>query len=150
MKIKVDFKKLVWGDYYPFRLNLELEMINWLFKTGLEGGGYQEQPGWSRSGVNQLLYGYSGNDEIGHTEPFPIHNSDYLRCFINAVFTRAFLAPYSYNGSRGRFLKKKSSHIFRPNIRKELEILTHAMRRYASGDNTGILINTYGEKHDKI
>jgi hypothetical protein len=98
MKIKVDFKKLVWGAYYPFNFGLELEMINWLFKTGLEGGGYQEQHGWFRSGINQLLYGYSFNDEIHHYSPFPIHNNDYLHCFINAIFTRAFLAPYSLNG----------------------------------------------------
>jgi hypothetical protein len=98
MKEKVDFKKLVRGDYYHFGLDLELEMINWLFKTGLEGKGYQERRGWYRSGVNQLLYGYSGNDEIYRYVPFPIYNAGYLRCFMNAIFTRAFLAPHSSPG----------------------------------------------------
>jgi hypothetical protein len=54
-----------------------------------------------------------------------------------------------YYFKNGRFYHKRSSQIFRPNIRKELDILTHALRRYASGDNTGILVNTYGEKHEK-
>jgi hypothetical protein len=51
-----------------------------------------------------------------------------------------------YYFKNGRFYRKKTSQIFRPNIRKELDILTHALRRYASGDSTGILVNTYGDK----
>jgi hypothetical protein len=111
MKVKVDFKKLVWGHYYPFNFFLELEMINWLFKTGLEGGGYQEQDGRYRSGINQLLYGYSSNDEIYHYSPFPIHSADYLHCFITAIFARAFLAPISWGGSGKIALWRKRNKI---------------------------------------
>jgi hypothetical protein len=100
MKIKVDFNKLVWGYYHNFNMEIELEMINWLFKTGLEGNGYQEQHGWYKSGINQLLYGYSGNDEIYDAAPFPIHNSHHLGCFIRSIFVRAFIAPYSSPGFR--------------------------------------------------
>jgi hypothetical protein len=98
MKIKVDFKKLVWGRYHSFNLDIELEMINWLFKTGLDGDGFQEQHGWYRSGINQLLYGYSGNDEVHHTEPFPIHDYNYLKVYTTSIFVRAFIAPYSHAG----------------------------------------------------
>lgn len=102
MKIKVDFNKLVWGYYRLFHLDIELAMINWLFKTGLQGDGYQERHGWYRSGINQLLYGYSGNDELYHTESFPIHDTDVLDGFIRSIFVRAFLAPYSSDGFRSK------------------------------------------------
>jgi hypothetical protein len=51
-----------------------------------------------------------------------------------------------YYFKNGKFYCKRKSLVFRPNIHKELDILAHAMRRYASGDNTGILVNTYGGK----
>ena len=44
----------------------------------------------------------------------------------------------------GKFYEKKRSEIFRSNLKKENNLVIHALRRYASGDNTGILINTYG------
>jgi hypothetical protein len=46
----------------------------------------------------------------------------------------------------GKFYLKKESARFRSNLRTENNLAIHAMRRYASGDNTGILINTYGGK----
>jgi hypothetical protein len=100
VKIKVDFKKLVWGYYHSGTVSLamELEMINWFFKTGLENDNYQESHGWYRSGINQLLYGYSGNNEPNHCEPFPIHNANYLTSFMQSIFVRAVLTPYSHDG----------------------------------------------------
>ncbi len=44
----------------------------------------------------------------------------------------------------GKFYRQKESWKFRSNLKKENELITHAIRRYASGDSTGILINTYG------
>lgn len=44
----------------------------------------------------------------------------------------------------GKFFLKKESGRFRSNLRTEKNIVIHALRRYASGDSTGILINTYG------
>jgi len=44
----------------------------------------------------------------------------------------------------GKFYEKKKSGKFRSNLRTENNLIVHAFRRYASGDNTGILVNTYG------
>lgn len=49
-----------------------------------------------------------------------------------------------YYYRNGKFFCKKGSDKFRSNFRKEIDLALHAMRRFASGDNTGILINTYG------
>jgi hypothetical protein len=43
----------------------------------------------------------------------------------------------------GRFYKKKESRKFVRNIHDEIRILTHAMRKYASGSGNNILVNTY-------
>ncbi len=42
-----------------------------------------------------------------------------------------------------RFYLKRKSKSFRRDIRSELSILSHAMRKYASGNGENILINTY-------
>jgi len=44
----------------------------------------------------------------------------------------------------GKFYEKKASGKFRSNLRVENDLIVHALRRYASGDSTGILVNTYG------
>ena len=44
----------------------------------------------------------------------------------------------------GKFYEKKKSGTFRTNYMTEQNLLVHAFRRYASGDNTGIIVNTYG------
>ena len=43
----------------------------------------------------------------------------------------------------GKFYRKKESGKFRSNLRKENELVIHALRRYASGDTKGIMLNTY-------
>lgn len=43
----------------------------------------------------------------------------------------------------GKFYQKKDSKNFRVNMRDERDLMVHALRRYASGDHTGILVNTY-------
>jgi len=48
---------------------------------------------------------------------------------------------YYYKG--GKFFKKKESGNFRSDLRTENNLAVHALRRYASGDSKGILINTY-------
>jgi hypothetical protein len=48
----------------------------------------------------------------------------------------------------GKFRLIKESAKFRSNLRKENDLAIHAFRRYASGDSTGILVNTYGDKND--
>jgi len=45
----------------------------------------------------------------------------------------------------GKFTKKLESKRWRPDVHTERDLAAHAFRRYASGDNTGIIINTYGE-----
>jgi len=44
----------------------------------------------------------------------------------------------------GKFFCQKQSAKFRSDLRTENRLVVHALRRYASGDSTGILINTYG------
>ncbi|MDR1837595.1 MAG: hypothetical protein LBQ89_08060 [Treponema sp.] len=48
---------------------------------------------------------------------------------------------YYYKG--GKFYLKKESGIFRTDLWTECNLAVHALRRYASGDINGILINTY-------
>jgi hypothetical protein len=48
---------------------------------------------------------------------------------------------YYYKG--GKFYLKRKSAYFRSDIKAEYRLALHALRRFASGDNTGILINTY-------
>ena len=43
----------------------------------------------------------------------------------------------------GKFYEKKRSATFRSNLRTENNLVVHALRRYASGDSKGILVNTY-------
>ena len=43
----------------------------------------------------------------------------------------------------GRLYQKADSKSWRPDVHAERNILAHAMRRYASGDHTGIIVNTY-------
>jgi hypothetical protein len=45
---------------------------------------------------------------------------------------------------KGKFYQQKGSGKFRSNLRTENNLAIHALRRYASGDSTGIMINTYG------
>jgi hypothetical protein len=94
MKEKIDFTKLLCGEYH---LEESLEMVNWFFSTGLEGN-YEEQRGWHRCGINQLLYGYSANNENNHGEPFPIESPSRLRSFVTSIFVRAIVSPRSWDG----------------------------------------------------
>jgi hypothetical protein len=50
-----------------------------------------------------------------------------------------------YYYKKGKFYLKKGSRQFRSNLRKENHLLIHAMRRYGSGDSTGIFVNTYNK-----
>jgi len=69
---------------------------------------------------------------------------------------RYFVCPYGlipvdkvpegwglYYYKNGRFFIKKKSGYFRSNLKHENAYIVHALRRYASGDSTGIMINTY-------
>jgi hypothetical protein len=55
-----------------------------------------------------------------------------------------------YYFRRGKFYSQRRSNNFRSNLKTENYLLLHAMRRFASGDNTGILINTYGDIPGKV
>ena len=46
----------------------------------------------------------------------------------------------------GKFYWKKTSSRFRSNLKKENALIVHALRRYASGDTTGIMVKTYEYK----
>lgn len=48
---------------------------------------------------------------------------------------------YWYGG--GKFFKKLDSKKWRPDVHTERNLVAHALRRYASGDSTGILVRTY-------
>ena len=43
----------------------------------------------------------------------------------------------------GKMFRKAESKNWRPDVHAERDILAHALRRYASGDHTGILVNAY-------
>ncbi len=45
-----------------------------------------------------------------------------------------------------KFKEIRDSSKWKPNVRAERDIMAHALRRYASGDDTGILIHTYGQR----
>lgn len=48
---------------------------------------------------------------------------------------------YWYKG--GKFYQKKVSEKFRSNLKTENHLAIHALRRFASGDKTGILVDSY-------
>jgi len=50
---------------------------------------------------------------------------------------------------KGKFFMKKESKKFRSNLRAENDLAINAIRRLASGDNKGILVNTYDYRGDK-
>lgn len=63
-KIKIDFQKLT-GRYY-YLTAIQFEAFNWLLKTGLP---FSAKTGrWTRTGVDQLLYGYSANNHESCTD----------------------------------------------------------------------------------
>ena len=93
-KIKIDFRKLLCEEYYHFNIDIGLEMVNWFLAKGLEGD-YEVQYGWNRSGINQLLYGYSANNENEYAPPFPIIK---IRDFLTSIFVRAVVSSSSWDG----------------------------------------------------
>jgi hypothetical protein len=110
MKVKVDFTKLLTEQYWWFREDICLEMVNWFLKTGLEGD-YEVQSGWYRSGINQLLYHYSMNNENYHAVPFPIDGG--LRDFITGIFVRAIVSPASWDdfpGARKKIIEWRTKN----------------------------------------
>ncbi|GHU59223.1 hypothetical protein FACS189444_4170 [Spirochaetia bacterium] len=102
MKQKVDFKKLLCGDYWNFSPEIDFEMINWFFKTGLQGQ-YETTPyKWHRAGINQLLWGYSMNNENNHYVPFPIGGAEEMSNFVRAIMVNAIVAPNSWDGNAAK------------------------------------------------
>jgi hypothetical protein len=47
----------------------------------------------------------------------------------------------------GKMFRKVDSKRWRADVRQERNILAHSLRRFASGDHTGILVNTYATKN---
>jgi hypothetical protein len=110
MKCKIDFKKLLCGNYWHFTPEIDLEMINWFFKTGLQGQ-YETTPDkWRRAGINQLLYGYSGNNEHSHAEPFPIESYSGLRSFTRSILINAIITPTSWDGNAGKIAEWRKNN----------------------------------------
>jgi hypothetical protein len=100
MRRKIVFKSLINNPFaWNFAPEIILEVINWFFKTGLEGEDYTSRAGWYESGVNQLLYGYSANNMQYHAVPFPIQpRGESLKSFVSAIITRALLHECSWGG----------------------------------------------------
>lgn len=48
----------------------------------------------------------------------------------------------------GRFFKKRDSGKFRPDVHAERDLVAHALRRFASGDSRGIMVNTYSMREE--
>jgi len=84
MKQKINFQKLIDRQY---SLNVELEVINWLLKTGLSFDEYLSR--WDRDGVNRQLFAYSANNNIYRLFPFPLNEN--LNVFIDSLFVRAIV-----------------------------------------------------------
>ena len=57
---------------------------------------------------------------------------------------------YWYRESDGRFFKKKSSEKFRPNVKLERDILTHAMRRMVNLGPKGIVVRPYSVQENEL
>jgi len=53
-----------------------------------------------------------------------------------------------YYYKEGKFFIKKKSDYFRSDLKKENALIVHALRRYASGDTTGIMVNCYKYKEN--
>jgi hypothetical protein len=85
--------------------------------------------------------------ELIYVEPKHLGNQRYYVCPWGVIPVEEIPEGWGlYYYRNGKFFCKKYSNKFRSNYRKEIDLALHAMRRFASGDNTGILINTYGGK----
>jgi len=54
-----------------------------------------------------------------------------------------------FDPENGKLMTKKNSGRFRPNVKDERQLIAHALRRWASGDQTGILVNAYDLRDKK-
>jgi len=82
--------------------------------------------------------------QLIYIEPKHLGNSRYYVCPWGIIPVE--LVPEGWGllyYKNGKFYEKKKSGRFRTNYKTEQNLLIHALRRYASGDNTGILVNAY-------
>jgi hypothetical protein len=85
-----------------------------------------------------------GDVEITLIEKEHLGNSRYFVCPANVIPVEKLPEGWGlYWYKNGRFFLKKKSGKFRANLKRENILAIHALRRYASGDTTGIMINTY-------
>ena len=82
--------------------------------------------------------------ELMHVEKPHLGKLRYYVCPAELIYPNELSAGWGlYWFKNNKFYKKKSSGNFQRNIHDEIAILTHAMRKYASGDGENILVNTY-------
>lgn len=63
MKRRIDFQKLIDGDY---PLDIELEVFNWMLATGRKYD--TPRTGYYHSGMDKVMYGYSANTHDSYTD----------------------------------------------------------------------------------
>ena len=104
-----------------------------------------KEPDSEGNNYSSLLKLDKGHVEIVYVEKAHLGNKRYYVCPWGLIPIELVPEGWGlYYYKNGKFFLKKESNRFRSNYRKEIDLVIHSMRRYASGDSTGILINTYG------
>jgi hypothetical protein len=82
--------------------------------------------------------------ELFYIEPKHLGNKRYYVCPWGLIPVEKVPEGWGlYYYKHGKFFLKKESGKFRSDLRRENCLAIHALRRFASGDSTGIIINTY-------
>jgi hypothetical protein len=93
---------------------------------------------------NKKLVLRHGAVEINLIEKAHLGNRRYFVCPADVIPVNKVPEGWGlYYYKNDKFYKKIESGIFRPNLRVENALIVHALRRFASGDTTGIMVNTY-------
>ena len=100
-----------------------------------------------KNGVNKystLLKLDKGHIEIFYIEKEHLGNRRFYVCPWGVIPVESVPEGWGlYYYKNGKFYNKKPSSRFRSNLAKENDLAIHALRRYASGDSKGIMVNTY-------
>jgi hypothetical protein len=95
---------------------------------------------------SEILKTQNGHIEVVFIEKTHLGNRRYYVCPWGLIPVE--LVPEGWGllyYRNGKFYEQIKSGKFRSNIKTEEDPVVHALRRFASGDSTGILVNTYGD-----
>jgi hypothetical protein len=127
-----------------YRLPYYLEHLQWSFIGSTLRDIFAEREMEKKKGRKAIVKLIRGKPEIELIENRHLGNYRYFVCPAGIIPVEKIPEGWGlYYYKNGKFYKKRESGYFRSNLRKENGLIVHALRRYASGDTTRMLINTY-------